>query len=122
MLVSIVIVVSMFIALRSDMANVRYSHAESTPLVTNSVKPNAGSEKPGVQKGDTERKTNNEKCEPAKIESAGCSASVEAPHTNGKQTDPYDPRHDPLYRAYLWFTIGGVLVGLGGNLRYLSSN
>jgi hypothetical protein len=31
-----------------------------------------------------------------------------------EQGDTYDPRHDTLYRAYLLFTIIGVLVALGG--------
>jgi hypothetical protein len=34
--------------------------------------------------------------------------------TKPELADPYDPRHDYLYRAYLWFTIGGVVVGLIG--------
>lgn len=31
-----------------------------------------------------------------------------------EQGDSYDPRHDTLYRAYLLFTVIGVLVALGG--------
>jgi len=36
--------------------------------------------------------------------------------TKLKQNDPYDARHDPLYRAYLGISILGVIVALGGVL------
>ena len=39
---------------------------------------------------------------------------VEAPAGQTEKRDTYDPRHDALYRAYLWFTILGVPVALGG--------
>lgn len=41
------------------------------------------------------------------------SVSIHQPETTAKQNDPYDPRHDRLYRAYLAFTIIGVFVAMG---------
>jgi len=65
-------------------------------------------DKPAITIQECERCAIIEKC-------VGCSA-VGDPHAEASKTDSYDPRHDSLYRAYLGFTIFGVVVALGGIL------
>lgn len=55
---------------------------------------------------ECERCTVIEKC-------IGCAAEGD-PNAQQKNGHAYDPRKDTLYRAYLWATIGGVVVALGG--------
>jgi hypothetical protein len=70
--------------------------------------------KPGAEKEAQNKRPQLTTNPPAAIgECASCFA-VKEPGTTPKQDDPYDPRHDPLYRANLGFTIIGVIVALGG--------
>lgn len=78
-------------------------------------KPNPTPQKTGISKGDSEKKTNDEKTVSPEGVTGNC-AAVEKPTAKPEQTQSYDAGHDPLYRAYLWFTIIGVplaLIGIG---------
>jgi len=65
-------------------------------------------EKPAITIQECEHCTIIEKC-------VGCSAE-EKPYAQRQQSDSYDAGKDTLYRVYLWFTIIGILVALGGVL------
>jgi hypothetical protein len=92
--------------------------------------PHVRPKEPGIQERNTETKTDSkqqevnghlsvtiQKCDHCTIieKCVGCS-DVEKPYAQCQQPDAYNARHDTLYRVYLWFTIIGVLVALGGVL------
>jgi len=77
--------------------------------------PDAHPAKTSVNKRDAQRETQNEEKRPQQGATERLRpVTIEQPNAEAKQANPYDARHDPLYRAYLWFTIFGVLVGLLG--------
>src|SRR5271170_1219608 len=71
--------------------------------------------KPSVSERNGERKAHDEASDSGNggVQCTGC-FTVEQPDAKPKQDSGYDPRHDPLYRAYLWFTILGVLGAVVG--------
>jgi hypothetical protein len=75
-------------------------------------KPSTPTTKAGIQERNAQTKADHVDEDPAAT-SVGPSPK-QTPHTNAKQGDPYDPRNDSAYRAYLWFTIAGVIGGLCG--------
>src|SRR5882762_179335 len=79
-------------------------------------KPDAGIKKGAVQAdGSRKQGHSNEKQAPEKAADAICNGcSIQEPATQTQKQDAYNPKEDTLYRAYLWFTIGGVLIALGG--------
>ncbi len=83
------------------------------PQALQQPKPNPIPTKTSISKGDSEKKTNNEKTvSPAAV--TGNCAAIEKPTTKPEQAQGYDAGHDTLYRVYLWFTIIGVPFALIG--------
>ncbi len=72
-------------------------------------KPYTGSEKSSVDKRPTQQKTPNKNENPSQTIFA-----VQEIQPENKQPHPYDASNDPLYRAYLIFTIIGVCGGIIG--------
>jgi hypothetical protein len=83
------------------------------PNVFRQSNPIAPSTKPSLNKGDGESKANGQKITSQNITICDC-PPVEKPACQPEKANTYDPGHDTLYRAYLWFTIGGVLLALAG--------
>jgi hypothetical protein len=81
---------------------------------TQQLNPDTHPKKPGVSERDTQREAQNEEKQASDAaKCVGC-VTIQQPNAETKQANAYDPRHDPLYRAYLGFTIFGVIVGLLG--------
>ena len=81
--------------------------------------PNSSVTKSGVEKRDTQR----QKEQPQKTESKTSIPAIssdghpqQSPVAQCAQKDTYNPTSDRLYRAYLWFTIIGVVGGIVGIL------
>jgi len=79
-------------------------------------KPDSGIKNGAIQAGGSRKQGHsNEKQAPEKTADVICNGcSIQEPATQTEKQDTYDPKKDALYRAYLWFTIGGVLIALGG--------
>jgi hypothetical protein len=71
--------------------------------------PTAPTHKTRVQKGNAETSKQDSGNEPKNGSLTINSLNVHTVQAQSKQTDSYDARKDTLYRAYLWFTIIGVL-------------
>ena len=85
------------------------------------AKPDTSTKESSVNKGNAQQETRNEDQPPTKMlpdvtiqECDDCSFAVEAPNARAKQDDPYDAGKDSLYRAYLKFTIAGVVIAMLG--------
>lgn len=88
-----------------------------TLLLLATYQPSQTPKKSSVDKGLTQAKTGEAQKSPSPSISIGECVncfSVQTPHTQTEQKDPYDARTDSLYRNYLLFTIIGVCGGLFG--------
>jgi hypothetical protein len=73
--------------------------------------PNRRTEHSSVNERDSQVKTDNKQTDPssnAPPQISVHSLVVREPQARPEQHNAYDPRHDSLYRAYLWATILGV--------------
>jgi hypothetical protein len=79
-------------------------------------KPDSGIKKGAVQTDSSDKQERaNEKHAPEKAADTICNGcSIQEPAGQTQKQDTYNPKQDTLYRAYLWFTIIGVLIALGG--------
>lgn len=83
------------------------------------AKPSIRSKDSGVEKRDSQQKTDAVQQDPANNPAPAIGSCVgcfteQNPNTETKQTEPYNAGKDTLYRIYLWAAIIGVFVALGG--------
>lgn len=78
------------------------------------MNPNIRPSKSGINKRTTHKETAETKNNPPNPGDTFNSLAVQTPHADNEQKDPYDPRKDSWYRAYLVFTVLGVVGGLIG--------